>query len=141
MPADLVFIYGTLKQGFPNHHLNQGTRVEGDFVTVQKYPLYLVGKRHSPWLLNSPGAGEQVFGELYRVDTKVLGALDILERIDRTDGYRRECIDVVDVQTDRRFSVYAYFHSPDQLTGEPVKSGPFDRYTLQQAGLYRGRPG
>ncbi len=53
MTADLVCIHGTLKQGFPNHHLNHGTRVEGDFISLQRYPLYLIGDPHSPWSLVS----------------------------------------------------------------------------------------
>src|SRR5688572_24027904 len=55
-----VFVYGTLKEGFPNFGANTGTRVPGVFVTKERYPLYLVGERHSPWMINSPGEGKQV---------------------------------------------------------------------------------
>jgi hypothetical protein len=43
----LVFIFGTLKEGFPNFGINRGTRVPGEFKTCAAYSLYLVGERHS----------------------------------------------------------------------------------------------
>ena len=47
----LVFVFGTLKDGFPNFATNRGTRLPGAFRTCSAYPLYLVGYRHVPWLL------------------------------------------------------------------------------------------
>ncbi len=50
--STLVFVFGTLKQGFPNFATNRGCRVSetetGRYRTQQRYPLYLVGPRHSP---------------------------------------------------------------------------------------------
>jgi gamma-glutamylaminecyclotransferase len=43
--ASRVFVFGTLKQGFPNFHINRGRRVAGEFATGLAYPLYLVGER------------------------------------------------------------------------------------------------
>jgi hypothetical protein len=40
----LLFVYGTLKQGFGNHHINAGTRVPGDYVTAQPHGVYIVGR-------------------------------------------------------------------------------------------------
>ena len=40
-----LFVYGSLKEGFPNFHVNQGRRVPGEFRTVRPHPLYLVGGR------------------------------------------------------------------------------------------------
>ena len=54
MPT-LVFVFGTLKQGFPNAATNRGARWPGNFRTEAAFPLYLVGERHVPWLLNAPG--------------------------------------------------------------------------------------
>ena len=60
--SQLVFVFGTLKQGFPNFATNKGARVAGDFMTVERYPLYLVGERYSPWLVDAAGKGERVVG-------------------------------------------------------------------------------
>ena len=55
-----VFVFGTLKEGFPNFATHRGTRVPGVFKTRPRLPLYLVGERHVPWLLDLPGQGLQV---------------------------------------------------------------------------------
>ncbi len=39
-----VFVYGTLKEGFRNFHVNRGTRLPGEFVTEQAFPLYVIGE-------------------------------------------------------------------------------------------------
>jgi gamma-glutamylcyclotransferase (GGCT)/AIG2-like uncharacterized protein YtfP len=46
----LVFVFGTLKEGFPNFTVNRGVRVPGSFSTCSAYPLYLVaaGIRKGP---------------------------------------------------------------------------------------------
>jgi gamma-glutamylaminecyclotransferase len=40
-----VFVFGTLKDGFPNHSENEGKKIVGRFMTRDKYPLYLIGER------------------------------------------------------------------------------------------------
>jgi len=34
-----VFVCGTLKDGFPNFHVNRGRRVPGEYRAEQRYPL------------------------------------------------------------------------------------------------------
>lgn len=53
--AHRVFVFGTLKEGFPNFAVNTGIRLSGNFETEDLYPLYLVGERHSPWLVLNAG--------------------------------------------------------------------------------------
>ncbi|HET9206548.1 MAG TPA: gamma-glutamylcyclotransferase family protein, partial [Burkholderiaceae bacterium] len=72
----LVFVFGTLKEGFPNFAVNQGRRVGTVFRTVQPHPLYLMGARHVPWMIDAPGTGECVAGEVYEVDAAALAAMD-----------------------------------------------------------------
>jgi len=43
-----VFVFGTLKEGFPNFKKNKGIRYRQNFDTKESYPLYLVGVRFSP---------------------------------------------------------------------------------------------
>src|SRR5215470_7038413 len=90
----LVFVFGTLKEGFPNFATNRGVRMAGSFKTCAAYPLYLVGERHVPWLVNSPGTGARVSGQIFRVDRETLAAMDRLERVSEPDGYRREVLEV-----------------------------------------------
>ena len=61
---DLLFVYGTLKEGFFNHAVNQGRRVPGEFETVEAFPLYLVGARCVPWMVDAPGQGQPRVGDV-----------------------------------------------------------------------------
>ncbi|OVA02939.1 AIG2-like [Macleaya cordata] len=80
----LVFTYGTLKHGFPNHGLIQDMIRTGDAVylgvyrTKKKYPL-VCGPFRVPFLLNFPGSGDRVWGELYAVSRLGLERMDELE--------------------------------------------------------------
>lgn len=80
----LIFIYGTLKRGFPNHHLLQEMFATGDAsflgdnLTTEKLPL-VCGPYNLPFLLNFPGSGERVVGELYAVSTQALARMDEFE--------------------------------------------------------------
>ena len=71
----LVFVYGTLKRGEPNHHWMQESDDDGraEFVgsgrTETRYPLVIASKYNIPFLLNLPGTGKQVRGEVYRCPT------------------------------------------------------------------------
>lgn len=136
-----VFVFGTLKEGFPNFTTNTGQRVLGRFVTEERYPFYLVGERHSPWLMNAPGQGEQVVGQVFAVDAATLERMDILERIHQPDGYQRVCISVVPQSDDttQHMAVYAYLKPPGSLNAADIKIGPLAEYTLDHAALYRKR--
>ena len=134
----LLFAYGTLKEGFPNFRINNGNRVPGEFMTVQRFPLYLVGARRTPWLVNSPGEGEQVLGQVFEVDDAALLQMDRLERVHAPDGYRRLTIEVGSRGKPGMvpFAVFAYFKQPEQLAQETIHSGPLAEYTLDHAILY-----
>ncbi|XP_056319277.1 gamma-glutamylaminecyclotransferase C-like [Danio aesculapii] len=76
-----VFMYGTLKKGQSNHYkLLNSDNGQAEFITcartIDKYPLVIAGKRNVPFLLNVPGSGHRVYGEIYRVDQKMLKYLD-----------------------------------------------------------------
>lgn len=137
--ANLVFVYGTLKQGFPNSHLNGGVRLEGEWHSRLAYPLYLVGERYSPWLVNDPGAGSRVFGEVYRVADEELSAMDALERIQHTNGYSRKQIEVIQTETSKVIEVYAYLKEPGQLQLDVIRAGPLASYEDHHARLYTQR--
>ncbi|XP_058648420.1 gamma-glutamylaminecyclotransferase C-like isoform X2 [Onychostoma macrolepis] len=79
-----VFVYGTLKKGQPNYFRMENTS-NGQAVflararTVEPYPLVIATKHNIPFLLNAPGTGQRVYGEIYRVDQKMLEFLDKFE--------------------------------------------------------------
>ncbi|CAL9077582.1 unnamed protein product, partial [Musa acuminata var. zebrina] len=104
MEGRLVFTYGTLKRGFSNHGLLQDMVRTGDaaFVgaarTAGRLPL-VCGPYRVPFLLNLPGAGERVSGELYAISPRALARMDELEGT-RKGHYERLPISVVVVGGD-----------------------------------------
>lgn len=80
----LIFTYGTLKRGFSNHALMQEIIASGDAALVGaaltrgRLPL-VCGPYRVPFLLNLPGSGEHVRGELYAVSARGLARMDELE--------------------------------------------------------------
>jgi gamma-glutamylaminecyclotransferase len=48
----LLFVYGSLKQGFPNEHVNTGRRVSGQYRTRERYAMYLLGPGEVPCLVS-----------------------------------------------------------------------------------------
>lgn len=134
----LVFVFGTLKAGFPNFAVNRGRRVGGVYRTVQPHPLYLMGERCVPWMIDVPGSGQCVAGELYEVDDAALAAMDELEGVGRADGYHRKALQV---QAENATVVMAqvYTKHTEQVTQGDVREGPLAEYTLEHAARYRKR--
>lgn len=90
-----LFVYGTLKKGQPNNYRmldssNGKAKFLGSARTADKYPLVIAGKYNVPYLLNVPGQGNQVHGEIYEVDDQMLHFLDGFEGV--PDHYQRTLI-------------------------------------------------
>lgn len=134
-----VFLFGTLKEGFPNSRTNKGSRVPGEFLTKNRYPLYLVGERYSPWLVLSEGEGFQIRGQVFQVDEATLSELDRLERIHHADGYRRVKMPVFSEYSNEEMQVFVYVKMPQQLEGMLVQLGPIAEYELNHSSLYQKR--
>ncbi len=145
-----VFVYGTLKQGFPNAHVMKGRRVSGRFVTVERLALFLMGEGHVPWLLGAGEAGvpgEHVEGELYEVAAEDMQALDTLEDIGQPLGYVRAPItvrrlgpageahtaDTGPVVQAEVFQAEVYMQRLAHLNGQRLHTGPLSVYTLTHA--------
>nr|XP_014334769.1 PREDICTED: gamma-glutamylaminecyclotransferase isoform X1 [Bos mutus] len=83
-----VFVYGTLKTGQPNHRVlldgaHGRAAFRGRARTLEPYPL----EHNIPRMLNLPGRGHRVFGEVYEVDERMLRFLDEFESC--PDMYQR----------------------------------------------------
>lgn len=137
----LVFVFGTLKEGFPNFSTNKGIRLPGEFQTLERFPLYLVGERLSPWMIATPGEGTQVQGQVFSVSDATLADMDVLERIHEADGYRRLEIAVTSIGSDeqRCLSIHAYLKPAEQFDASTVRKGPLSVYEFSDAVLYRPR--
>ena len=133
-----LFVFGTLKQGFGNFHVNNGRRVGGDFVTTVPHPLFIVGPRNLPWLLERPGEGLPVTGQLFEVDDAALAAMDRLERVDEPDWYQRRQVHVhlAGDAAAAPVQAFVYFGSEAGWVGQAVHAGPLAEYTQSLAARF-----
>lgn len=76
-------VYGSLRQGFHNHHLLAHCEYVGTFQTASRYTMVDLGR--FPGLFH--GDGSTIVVEIYRVDKDTLATLDILEG--HPDHYQR----------------------------------------------------
>lgn len=122
-----VFVYGTLKRGFPNFEYNMlGARYVGRYRTVDAFPLVVGGLWHSPYLIDEPGQGHQVIGELFAVSDAHLPRLDELESVHLPNGYRR-CEIQIAAETDGTERT-AWVYLKDRDTIEGIHDGPMAEY-------------
>lgn len=139
MPPVLVFVYGTLKSGYRNAHLNAGVRLVGEFRTRSRLPLLLLGKGCVPCLVLLPGSGHQVLGEVYEVDEDAIATMDTLERLGEPAGYLRVDIEIERFDDGRSdvFTAQGYVKSPDRIATETRRIGPLIEYTPEHALRFR----
>lgn len=93
-----VFVYGTLKNGQPNHYwltntMNGLASYASSGTTKNRFPLVIGTRYNVPFLLNKPGTGRNIKGEIYDIDEKMLEKLDILE--DYPHLYDRQIQEIV----------------------------------------------
>ena len=112
----IIFVYGTLKRGFPNHALMSGAMFLGEARTVEAYPMVVQGQSFSPVIMPEPGAGHRILGELWQVDDAQLVRLDDLESTHLPTGYIRERIEVEALAGGGVFTAWVYFKPRDRIT-------------------------
>lgn len=85
----LIFVYGTLKRGFPlfEKGLQQAT-FRGTARTVLPYPMMIAKNFYGPVMLDQPGEGLQVLGELFEVEEDRMPVLDKLESVGAPGSFR-----------------------------------------------------
>jgi gamma-glutamylaminecyclotransferase len=84
-----VFAFGTLKRGFPLHEAGIADALYlGECMTAEPYPMMIAGPWFAPMMLNEPGNGYRVRGELYEVSDECLARLDKLESAGTPGNYR-----------------------------------------------------
>ena len=131
----LLFLYGSLQQGFANEHVNGGVRRAGSYQTRMLLPMFLLGEGNVPCVIHSPGTGHHVIGEVYEVDEPSLASMDRLERLGAPGGYERVAIEVhstaaTDSET---LTVFAYVKTESQVPAGIPRIGPLAEYTQEHA--------
>ena len=133
-----LFVFGSLKQGFCNFSHNRGTRIEGNFVTVQGFSLYVIGPDNLPWLVTAatPAEGHPVVGQLFEVDDAALAHMDRLERVDEALWYRRQAIEVRPATGGPARTAWVYLGNLERMALEPAHVGPVPEYTPELAAAF-----
>ena len=123
-----VFIYGTLKRGFPNYDESLlGEFFLGECCTRFAYPLVVANQFYSPVLIDEQGSGCVVSGELYRVDQPTLLTLDKLEGVGSDWGYHRIEISIDHAELGE---VLATTYAKHRNALRDIHSGALSRYEL-----------
>lgn len=121
-----LFALGTLKRGFPLHEKGLGgVPCLGAYRTIQPYPMLVAGPWFAPMLLDQPGTGHRVLGELYEVDEPRLALLDEMESVG-TPGNLRVLVDVEPLAEGARTSAFAYAKAAHLAV--PAHSGFLEDY-------------
>jgi gamma-glutamylaminecyclotransferase len=137
--AVILFVCGTLKRGFPLHDRGlAGAPFIGRAVTAEPRPLVIAGPWYAPMLLDEPGRGLRVEGELFEVDSERLRHLDGLESVVQPGNFRIG-IDVVPEGSGAVLRAFAYPKGRELAT--PLHSGCMSVYTDRRFVAPEDRPG
>ncbi len=78
----------------------------GKGLTVRPYPLIIASRYNIPYLLDAPGKGKNIKGEVYSVDEAMLDALDELE--DAPKYYERKVERIIIGEEDEEVECFLY---------------------------------
>ena len=116
---NLVFVYGSLKQGYHNHDViafdfdnharNKGYDYLGKTKTVDKFTMYDMGSFPA---ISFDENGKHVTGELYAVDDATLDLIDVLEGY--PDHYDRKEVELEGIEV--KAWIYFYKEPEDDLS-------------------------
>ncbi len=132
MKPTSLFVYGTLKSGYPNHFLLSSGHFIGRATTTGMYGFYLGPDPHAPeappipYLFAKPKPGNgpvHVHGEVWEVDHSTLAQLDQLEG--HPKWYQRKKI-TVSLGYGDAVLAFAYFLTEEPKDSlRPIESGRF----------------
>jgi gamma-glutamylaminecyclotransferase len=104
-----LFVYGTHKRGFALHETGlAGQRFLGAYRTVDPYPMVVAGPSFAPMMLDEPGTGLRVRGELYEVESARIATIDSIEHIGEP-GNSRASIELEPIAGGARLAANVYF--------------------------------
>jgi gamma-glutamylaminecyclotransferase len=92
----LLFVYGSLRRGFPNHYILENSVYIGEFSTTDGYIMIGTRSKVFPYIIKDSIVDDatptQIVGELYDVEPNTINRIDELEGHPHT--YNRQLITV-----------------------------------------------
>ena len=113
---EIVFVYGTLRQGHHNHRLIMDCKIIDIGRTVNNYAMYANG---IPYVSENESIS-QIYGELYLVSQKILLTLDMLEG--HPSWYKRKKVPI-ETFNGKIYNAWLYFN--ETKTNNLIKSGDY----------------
>jgi gamma-glutamylcyclotransferase (GGCT)/AIG2-like uncharacterized protein YtfP len=98
----ILFVYGTLKNGFPAHDLMAGSTFLGEARTVPGFQLYAATKYYP--MMVAETTENAVEGELWEVPEYLLSQLDFYEG----PSYERAFIELQEPHAEKSVMTYLY---------------------------------
>lgn len=122
-----VFVFGTVKQGFPLHRQGLGDtpRRLADCRTVERFPMFIASAWYAPMMMNEPGLGCQIVGELYQVDHQRLLLIDQIESVGLPGNFR---VRILVKALDQGTVCFANAYMKSRELASPVHSGLLGDY-------------
>jgi len=122
--SELLFIYGSLKKGFDNHHLlSKYSKRLGKAITVGKFGMFEDSFGNYPYLVPVPKM--RIHGELYFIERR-----ELLEKLDLFEGapeyYERKKILVKSHRGTQRAFVYIQPHATIPHDQKPLREWKAD---------------
>ena len=133
--SELLFIYGSLKKGFDNHHLlSKYSKRLGKAITVGKFGMFEDSFGNYPYLVPVPKM--RIHGELYLIERR-----ELLEKLDLFEGapeyYERKKILVKSHRGIQRAFVYIQPHATIPQDQKPLREWKADTdYKIKQLDKY-----
>ncbi len=133
--SELLFIYGSLKKGFDNHHLlSKHSKRLGKAITVGKFGMFEDSFGNYPYLVPVPKM--RIHGELYFIERR-----ELLEKLDLFEGapeyYERKKILVKSHRGTQRAFVYIQPHATIPQDQKPLREWKADtNYKIKQLDKY-----
>ncbi len=137
MAHHTLFVFGTLKQGFPLHEEALGgvPKAAGGR-TVQRFPMLIAGPWFAPMMINEPGQGLRVQGELYEIDTDRLTRIDRLESVPLPGNLRL----AIEIERDDGRTCMAIAYMKTRALARPARTGPLASYDDRRFVPFANRP-
>lgn len=113
-----LFVYGTLKKGFSNHHYLKNSQYIAAATTSEQHQMYQSG---IPFVIKNKGTSP-IHGEVYKIDNETLKRIDMLEG--HPHCYKREIIRII-LDNGNETEAWIYFYPQKPANSILIKNGMF----------------
>ena len=116
-----LFVYGSLKKGFNNHHILFDANYISKASTIGKFAMFTETDKNYPYIIKDERIGQRIDGELYEITRK-----DVLDKIDTFEGapfyFQRKDVMIKTRSKKLKAKTYVLANPKVPLEQKPLKS-------------------